>query len=83
MMTTRTYFNVHFTDSWLGIDDFRMIEADSADEANNIFNDEHYDEERHEVVEVERAFELDMRTVERAVGADSVSEPQATSHSEE
>lgn len=66
-MTTRKYYNVHFTDERLEIEDFRMIEASSEDDARQQFKDNHYSPNQHELGTVEEAFELDMERIQQFI----------------
>lgn len=48
------YYDVHFHDEWLDIDDFATIRADSEEEAEDKFWEDH-DSDRVEVTEIEHA----------------------------
>lgn len=57
-------YNVRYTDEFLGVDDFRTIRADNEEDALQTFNEEYAEDDRHEVNEVELAYELDQGKIE-------------------
>lgn len=59
-----TAYSVVFNDEWLGIEDFRTIRAESEEEARSTFEEEYAEEGRHEVVEVEEAYQLNKTKVD-------------------
>jgi hypothetical protein len=61
-------FNVEFYDSWLGVEDFTVLSAESEEDAREIFLEEHAEEDRHEVRNVELAYAVDKSKVEEIVG---------------
>lgn len=63
---TRAY-NVEYRNEFLEIDDFRTIIAEDEDTAREVFNDEYAEEDRHEIQNVELAYELDQDKVEQLI----------------
>lgn len=60
-------YNVEYRDQFLEVDDFRTVRASSEDEALEVFNEEYAEEDRHEVENVELAYELDQTKVEELI----------------
>lgn len=53
----QTYYNVHYFDSWLGVDDFVEVPAESKEEAESVFWAENEDEDdRYDIQEVEYGY---------------------------
>lgn len=63
---TRAY-NVEYRNEFLEIDDFRTIIAEDEDTAREVFNDEYAEGDRHEIQNVELAYELDQDKVEQLI----------------
>lgn len=61
-------FNVQFYDSYLEIDDFDTVNAESEEEARSKFLEERDDEDRYSIEEVTQAYELDKSKIERLLG---------------
>lgn len=53
----QTYYNVHYFDKWLDVNDFVEVPAESKEEAESVFWAEHEDEDhRYNVQEVEYGY---------------------------
>jgi hypothetical protein len=61
-------YNVQYSDSWLGVEDFRTIRAEDEEEAREIFQEEYAKEDRQEITEVEEAYELNKTKIEDLLG---------------
>lgn len=61
-------YNVQFYDDHLDVDDFDTVNADSEDDAEDVFLSSVDDEERYTVQEVTKAYELDKTKIERLLG---------------
>lgn len=64
---TRAY-NVQFNDEWLGIEDFKTIRAEDEETARQSFEEEYAEEGRHEIIDVEVAYDLDQSKVQDLLG---------------
>lgn len=61
-------YNVQFYDDHLDVDDFDTVNADSEEDAEDVFLSSVDDEERYTVQEVTKAYELDKTKIERLLG---------------
>lgn len=50
------YYDVVYYDEFLDVEDFKTIRADDPADARETFKDEHYEEDRHEIEDVEHAY---------------------------
>lgn len=61
-------YNVQFYDDHLDVDDFDTVNADSEEDAEDVFLSSVDDKERYTVQEVTKAYELDKTKIERLLG---------------
>lgn len=61
-------FNVEFYDSWLEVEDFTVVSAESEEDARETFLEEHDEEDRREVRNVELAYDVNKSKVDEIVG---------------
>ena len=61
-------YNVQYNDEWLGIEDFKTIRATDEEEARETFHEEYGEEDRHDVTNVDLAYELNRTKIQELLG---------------
>lgn len=61
-------FNVEYYDSWLEVEDFTVITGEDEEDVREKFEKNHMEGDRHEIRNVELAYEINKSKVEEILG---------------
>lgn len=61
-------FNVEYYDSWLEVEDFTVITGKNEEEVREKFESDYMEDDRHEIRNIEVAYEINKSKVEEILG---------------